>query len=53
MYAFVLMITASVYEILPTCAIYVDCKVGDTLGNAQKDCNNVCNGRKRAWRFRY
>ncbi len=32
-----------VYEILPTCAIYVDC-AGDTLGNAQKDCNNVCNG---------
>ncbi|MFN8285522.1 MAG: lysyl oxidase family protein [Chitinophagales bacterium] len=31
------------YEVLPNCAIYVDC-AGDTLGNAQKDCNNVCNG---------
>lgn len=32
-----------IYEVLPTCAVYVDC-AGDTLGNAVKDCAGMCNG---------
>ena len=31
------------FDTLPVCPRYVDC-AGDTFGNAQKDCNGVCNG---------
>lgn len=31
------------FTVLSNCAVYTDC-AGDTFGNAQIDCNNVCNG---------